>query len=145
MQVFAAYAACVAMNNVLPANLGTIVMFVMLTTVIVSATFAGMLGGFLVQKIFFMLAGAFVYLYLFLSVPGSFDIDFAWIKEHPGRRRDPGRRRAAVVLVLDRAELLAEGPRVVGAGEGGRPDPAHPGAYFGRVFLPEFVAWVASL
>lgn len=83
MQVYAAYAACVAMNNVLPANLGTIVMFVMLTTVIASAIFAGMFGCFMVQKIFFVLAGAFVYVYLFLSVPGSFDIDFSWIKEHP--------------------------------------------------------------
>src|SRR5437868_4938737 len=52
-QVLAAYAACVALNGVLPANLGTIVMMVMLAAVIASATFAGMVGGFLVQKIFF--------------------------------------------------------------------------------------------
>ena len=103
------------MNNILPANLGTIVMFVMLTTVIASATFAGMLGGFMVQKIFFVLAGAFVYLYLFLSVPGSFDIDFSWIKEHPWA--------VAILLVsgagCDRSDgraLLAEGHRMVGAG-----------------------------
>jgi len=44
-QVFAAYSACVALNFILPANLGTIVMFIMLTTVIASATFAGMIGG----------------------------------------------------------------------------------------------------
>jgi hypothetical protein len=83
MQVYAAYAACVGMNNILPANLGTFVMFAMLTAVIASATYAGMIGGFLVEKIFFTVAGAFVYLYLFLTVPGSFDIDFSWIKEHP--------------------------------------------------------------
>jgi hypothetical protein len=35
---------------ILPANLGTIVMFVMLTTVIASATFAGLLGGFAVRR-----------------------------------------------------------------------------------------------
>jgi len=54
--VFAAYATCVALNSLVPANLGTIVMFVMLTTLIATATFAGMVGGFLVQKIFFTLA-----------------------------------------------------------------------------------------
>ena len=69
--VFAAYATCVALNGVLPANLGTVVMFVMLTTVIASATFAGMIGGFLVEKIFFTVAGIFVYVYLLFSVPGS--------------------------------------------------------------------------
>jgi hypothetical protein len=56
--VWAAYATCVGLNSILPANLGTIVMFVMLTTVIVSATFAGMLEGFAVQKIFFTVAGS---------------------------------------------------------------------------------------
>ena len=144
MQVFAAYAACVALNNILPANLGTIVMFVMLTTVIASATFAGLIGGFGVQKIFFVLAGAFVYLYLFLSVPGSFDIDFSWIKEHPW---------ATAILVVSGVFVIvlvvrSFWPKVVKwwdqAKEGGK-ILAHPGAYFGRVFFPELVAWVASL
>jgi uncharacterized membrane protein YbhN (UPF0104 family) len=144
MQVWAAYAACVAMNNILPANLGTIVMFVMLTTLIAGATFAGMLGGFAVQKIFFVLAGGFVYLYLFLSVPGSFDIDFSWIKNHPW---------ATVILVVSGAAVIAMvmrtfWPKVVKwwdqAKEGGQ-ILTRPGAYFGRVFFPEFIAWVASL
>ena len=144
MQVLAAYAACVAMNNILPANLGTIVMFIMLITVIASATFAGMLGGFMVQKIFFVLAGGFVYLYLFLSVPESFDIDFSWIKEHP----------LTVVILLGSGAIVIYlmvrqfWPKVVKwwdeAKEGGQ-ILARPGAYFGRVFFPEFVAWVASL
>jgi uncharacterized membrane protein YbhN (UPF0104 family) len=144
MPVFAAYAACVAMNNILPANLGTIVMFVMLTTVIASATFAGMLGGFMVQKIFFVLAGAFVYLYLFLSVPGSFDIDFSWIKEHPWTVVILLVSATAVIVLMVRQfwpkvvkwwEQAKEGGQILG----------RPGAYFGRVFFPEFVAWVASL
>jgi uncharacterized membrane protein YbhN (UPF0104 family) len=144
LQVYAAYAACVGMNNILPANLGTFVMFVMLTTVIAAATFAGMIGGYLVEKIFFTLAGVFVYLYLFLSVPGSFDIDFSWIKEHT---------LATVILVVAAAVVLwlvvrTFWPKVLGwweqAKEGGQ-ILAHPAAYFGRVFLPEFVAWAASL
>src|SRR5262249_37324699 len=96
--VFAAYATCVALNGLLPANLGTIVMFFMLTAVIASATFAGMIGGFLVQKIFFTVAAVFVYIYLFLSVPGSFDISFEWVHENPW---------ATVALVLGIATGIA--------------------------------------
>ena len=144
MQVYAAYAACVGMNNILPANLGTFVMFVMLTTVIASATFAGMIGGFLVQKIFFTLAGTFVYLYLFLSVSGSFDIDFSWIKDHPW---------ATVILIAAASFVIVLAvrsfwPKVLEwwhqAKEGGQ-ILAHPSAYFGRVFLPSLVGWIASL
>jgi len=127
-----------------PANLGTIVMFVMLTTVIASATFAGLIGGFAVQKIFFTIAGAFVYLYLFFAVPGSFDISFSFIKENPWA--------TAALLVGGIAMLVVAirsfWPKVVKwwdqAKEGGKVL-THPGAYFGRVFLPELVAWVASL
>jgi len=143
-QVFAAYAACVGLNCVLPANLGTIVMFIMLTTVIASATFAGMIGGFLVQKIFFTLAACFVWLYLFLTVRGSFDISFEFIKNNPW---------ALVALLVAGGALLLVAirsfwPRVLKwwdqAKDGGQ-ILAHPGAYFGRVFLPEFVAWMAGL
>ena len=126
MQVYAAYAACVAMNNILPANLGTIVMFVMLTTVIASATFAGMIGGFLVQKIFFTLAGTFVYLYLFLSRPRL--VRHRLLLDQGAPVGDVAILVVAgvFVLVLVVRQLLAEGPRVVGAGEGGRPDPGAP-------------------
>ena len=144
MQVYAAYAACVAMNNVLPANLGTIVMFVMLTTVIASATFAGMLGGFMVQKIFFVLRGR-------VRLPLPLPLRSRLVRHRllmdqgaPVGGRDPprlGHRRDRA----DGASLLAEGLDVVGAGAGGGPDPGAPAPIFGRVFLPEFVAWVAGL
>jgi uncharacterized membrane protein YbhN (UPF0104 family) len=144
LQVYAAYAACVGMNNILPANLGTFVMFVMLTTVIASATFAGMIGGYLVEKIFFTVAGIFVYLYLFLSVPGSFDIDFSWLKEHT---------LATVILVVAASVVVVLvvrtfWPKVLqwwGQAKAGGQILSHPAAFFGRVFLPEFVAWVAGL
>jgi uncharacterized membrane protein YbhN (UPF0104 family) len=143
-QMLAAYATCVALNNILPANLGTIVMFIMLIAIMASATFAGLLGGFAVQKIFFTLAGAFVYLYLFLSVAGSFSIDFSWIKDHPWATV------TLVVGVVVAVTLLVRKywPKVKTwweqAKEGGQVL-THPGAYFGKVFLPEFVAWAASI
>jgi uncharacterized membrane protein YbhN (UPF0104 family) len=143
-QVLAAYAAAVGLNNVLPANLGTVVMFVMFTTVIASATFAGILGGFGVQKIFFTIAGIFVYLYLFLSVGGSFDISFSFIKENPWATAALLTGGIVLLVIVMRSiwqrilkwwEEAKEGGRIL----------THPGAYFGRVFLPSFVAWVANL
>jgi uncharacterized membrane protein YbhN (UPF0104 family) len=142
--VFASYSACVALNSILPANLGTIVMFVMLTSLIVSATFGGIITGFLVEKIFFTVAAVFVYLYLFLTVPGSFDISFSWIKENPW---------ATAVLVVGLVGgiaylIRAYWPKVLAFWERAKVGGQvllHPGAYFGRVFLPEFVAWVAGI
>ena len=37
----------------------------------------------MVQKIFFTLAGAFVYVYLFASVPGTFERQFELPHDHP--------------------------------------------------------------
>ena len=57
MQILACYAAAVALNSVLPANLGTLAMLLMFTTIIIAANFAGILGGLAVQKIFYTLIG----------------------------------------------------------------------------------------
>src|SRR3954451_13452337 len=78
-----ACAVGVSMNNFLPANIGTFVTLLMFVVIIPSATFAGSLAAYLVQKIFFTIAGTFVYLYLFLSVPGSFDANLGNLSEHP--------------------------------------------------------------
>jgi uncharacterized membrane protein YbhN (UPF0104 family) len=134
----------VALNNLLPANLGTIVMFVMLTTVIASATFAGMIGGFVIQKIFFTVAACFVYLYLFLSVSGSFDISFSWIHENPWATAALVVGAGVGIAVLVRT-FYARVRRWWSQARGGGQILAHPRAYFGRVFLPEFVAWTAGL
>jgi uncharacterized membrane protein YbhN (UPF0104 family) len=142
--VLACYATSVALNGILPANIGTFVMLLMLTAVIAGATFSGVLGGYVVEKIFFTLSGAFTYLYLFLTVGGSFDIKFEFVHTHPW---------ATAVLLLGGATLIyllvrAVWPRVVKwwdqAKEGGG-ILADPRRYFARVFAPEFVAWVASL
>ena len=74
LQILAAYAAGVALNGFLPANIGTVAMLLMFVAIIPGANLPGVLGGMVVQKIFFTVAGTFVYVYLFLSVPGSFDL-----------------------------------------------------------------------
>jgi uncharacterized membrane protein YbhN (UPF0104 family) len=75
-EVLACYAAGVALNNFVPANLGTFVTLLMFVAVISGATFSGILGGYFVQKIFYLVVGTLIYLYLFTQVAGSFDFQF---------------------------------------------------------------------
>lgn len=144
LDILACYAASVALNGILPANLGTLVMLLMFTTIIASATFAAILGAYAVQKIFYTLIGIFIYLYLFLSVGGSFDIKFEFVHTNPW---------ATVVLIGGGAFLLfllarRMWPRVVKwwdqAKDGGG-ILTHPRTYLGRVFLPSLLSWIASL
>jgi uncharacterized membrane protein YbhN (UPF0104 family) len=83
LQILAAYAAGVALNGFLPANIGTAVSLLMYVAIIPAANLPGVLGGMVVQKIFFSLAGAFVYVYLLLSVPGSLDLEASALRDHP--------------------------------------------------------------
>jgi uncharacterized membrane protein YbhN (UPF0104 family) len=76
MEVLAAYAVGVALNNYVPANMGTFVMLLMYVAVVRGATFPGVLAGYMVQKIFYLVIGTFIYLYLFTAVAGSFDFQF---------------------------------------------------------------------
>ena len=80
--IVTAYAVGVAMNNFLPANIGTFATLVMFVAIIPGSTFPGSLAAYIVQKIFFTIAGTFVYLYLFLSVPGSFDVSLGQADEN---------------------------------------------------------------
>ena len=87
MPVLAAYATGVALNNFVPANMGTFVMLLMYVAIVKGATFPGVLGGYVVQKIFYFVIGTLIYVYLFSQVAGSFDFQFgnerAAISNHP--------------------------------------------------------------
>jgi uncharacterized membrane protein YbhN (UPF0104 family) len=76
MPVLASYAVGVALNNVVPANLGTFVTLIMFVAIVASATFPGILAGYVVQKLFYLVVGSFIYLYLFTQVAGSFEFQF---------------------------------------------------------------------
>src|SRR4030095_9703145 len=65
MPVLASYAAGVALNNFLPANIGTFVTLLMYVAVVQGATFPGILAGYVVQKIFYLIVGTLIYVYLF--------------------------------------------------------------------------------
>ena len=82
--VLASYATAVALNSFLPANLGTWVMLLMFTTLFVGATFTMMFSGIVVQKIPFSVFNIALYLYLFLSVAGSFSIKLGFLSDHTG-------------------------------------------------------------
>jgi uncharacterized membrane protein YbhN (UPF0104 family) len=74
--VLTCYATGVALNNVVPANLGTFVMLLMFVAVVSGSTFPGILAGYAVQKIFYLIVGTLIYVYLFSAVAGSFDFQF---------------------------------------------------------------------
>ena len=76
MPVLASYATGVALNNFLPANIGTFVTLLMFVAIVQGATFPGVLAGYVVQKIFYLIIGTLIYVYLFWAVAGSFDFQF---------------------------------------------------------------------
>jgi uncharacterized membrane protein YbhN (UPF0104 family) len=142
--ILAAYAAGVAMNGFLPANIGTFVSLLMFVALIEGANFAGVLGGMVVQKIFFTVIGCLVYVYLFVSVPGSASIEIGNITNHPG---------LAAVIIVGGIVLVVSLCRVFWkklqglwqkAKQGGA-ILARPRDYVVRVLLPSMGAWVSKL
>ncbi len=142
--IVTAYAVGVAMNNFLPANIGTFATLVMFVAIIPGSTFAGSLAAYLVQKIFFTVAGTFVYLYLFLSVPGSFDASFGNVTDNPV---------TAILIALGVVLLVVMLARIFWrqlkklwdhAKQGGAILKT-PKRYFTRSFLPSFLSWSCKL
>jgi uncharacterized membrane protein YbhN (UPF0104 family) len=142
--IVTAYAVGVAMNGFLPANIGTFVTLLMFVAIIPSATVAGSFAAYLVQKIFFTIAGTFVYLYLFLSVPGSFTQSFGNITENPV---------TTIVIVVGGAFLVVIVGRIfwrqvkklwAQAKQGGV-ILSTPRRYLTRAFLPSFASWLCKL
>jgi uncharacterized membrane protein YbhN (UPF0104 family) len=143
-QVLAAYATGVALNGFLPANIGTFVMLLMFVAIIPSANFSGVLGGMLVQKIFFTLAGAFVYVYLFASVPGTFERQFKLPHDHPVLMAAAVAGVVLLIVVLLRI-FRRKLPGLIEKAKQGGAILTRPRQYLVRVFLPSFGAWLAKL
>jgi hypothetical protein len=144
MPILTAYAVGVAMNGFLPANIGTFVTLFLFVAIIPSCKFAGAFAAYLVQKIFFTIAGTFVYLYLFLSVPGSFDQNLGNITDHPV---------TAILIVAGGIFLIVLVGRIfwkqvkklwAQAKQGGV-ILSQPKRYFTRVFCPSFLSWLCKL
>jgi uncharacterized membrane protein YbhN (UPF0104 family) len=143
-QILAAYAAGVALNGFLPANIGTFVMLLMFVAIVEGANFAGVLGGMLVQKIFFTLVGAFVYVYLFATVEGTWERQFKLPHDHPALTFLALVGSLVLIVLLIRIFRRKLHELVVKAAQGGA-ILRRPGEYLVRVALPSFGAWVAKL
>jgi uncharacterized membrane protein YbhN (UPF0104 family) len=96
--ILACYAVAVALNTFLPANIGTWVMLLMFTTLLAGATFTIVFSGLIVEKIFFSVFNVGLYLYLFISVSGSFGIKLGFLEDHEA---------LAVLIVVGAVVLLA--------------------------------------
>jgi uncharacterized membrane protein YbhN (UPF0104 family) len=144
LQVLAAYAAGVALNGFLPANIGTFVMLLMFVAMIPGANFPGVLGGMFVQKIFFTFVGTLVYLYLFLSVAGSFELQLNIPHDYPALTVLALLGGALLVVILGRVFWRKLQGLWAKAKQGGA-ILARPRDYFLKVFLPSLGAWIAKL
>ncbi|HEU6443462.1 MAG TPA: lysylphosphatidylglycerol synthase transmembrane domain-containing protein [Gaiellaceae bacterium] len=144
LQVLAAYATGIALNGFLPANIGTVVMLLMFVAMIPGSNFPGVLGGMVVQKIFFTVAGTFVYLYLFLSVPGSFELQLEIPHDHPFLTVSVLAGGAFLLVILGRIFWRKLEGLWIKAKHGGA-ILARPREYALKVLLPSFGAWLAKL
>jgi uncharacterized membrane protein YbhN (UPF0104 family) len=80
--IVTAYAVGVAMNTFLPANIGTFVSLLMFVAIISGATFAGVFAAYVVNKIFFSVVGAVVYVLLFFQAGAAFNVELGWFRDH---------------------------------------------------------------
>jgi len=141
--VIAAYAVGVAMNGFLPANIGTFVTLIMYVAIIPSCTVAGAIAVYLVQKIFYTLAGTFVYLYMFLSVPGTFNVSFGREHRHPLLVLTIVAGAIVGLVMLGRIFWRQVKKLWAQAKEGGV-ILSTPRRYLTRVFLPSFLGWLCK-
>ena len=87
---------------------------------------AGVLAGYVVQKIFYLVIGTLIYVYLFCPVAGSFDFQFGNVRTRSlatSCSRSGSSGRALPSFGPAPAHLLAVGQGHVGAGQGRRRDP----------------------
>jgi uncharacterized membrane protein YbhN (UPF0104 family) len=144
LPIVTCYAVAVALNGVLPANLGTFTMFFMFLAIIPGATFAGIFAGYLVHKIFFTIVGALVYLYLFLSVPGSFDLELGGVVDRWGLALAIAAGVVVGLVLLSRI-LWRWVKKLWAQAKQGGAILAKPRDYFLKVFLPELGGYLAKL
>jgi uncharacterized membrane protein YbhN (UPF0104 family) len=142
--IVAAYAVGVAANGFLPANLGTFMTLLMFVAIIPSCTVPGSLAAYLVQKIFFTVAGTFVYLYMFLSVPGAFDISFGNVTSHPVLTLAIIAGAAVLLVILGRI-FWRQVKKLWAQAKQGGVILSTPKRYLTRAFLPSFLSWLCKL
>jgi uncharacterized membrane protein YbhN (UPF0104 family) len=142
--IITAYAVGVSMNNFLPANIGTFVTLLMFLAIIPGSTFPGILAAYIVNKIFFTVVGAVIYLYLFLAAGAAFNVELGWFRDHGP---------LALLLLVGGAFLIVIAVRIcwrwlrkmwAKAKQGGK-ILSDPKAFATRVFLPQLGSYAAKV
>jgi uncharacterized membrane protein YbhN (UPF0104 family) len=142
--IVTAYAVGVAMNTFLPANIGTFVTLLMFIAIIPGSTFAGVFAAYVVNKIFFSLVGAVVYVLLFFQAGAAFNVELGWFRDHWLLTLLIVVGGALLLVVLGRAfwhklEALwnnaKQGGKILG----------DPKAYTTRVLLPQLLSYAAKV
>jgi uncharacterized membrane protein YbhN (UPF0104 family) len=142
--IITAYAVGVSMNNFLPANLGTFVTLLMFVAIIPALTFPGAIAAYLVQKIFYTVIGTLVYLYLFLSVPGSFDANLGNLTEYPVLFVMIGTGAVLLGVVLGRI-FWRQLKKLWEQAKAGGKILSRPKDYALHALLPSFLSWLCKL
>jgi uncharacterized membrane protein YbhN (UPF0104 family) len=138
--VLACYATGVALNSVTPAHAGTIVTALMFVAIIPAATLAGVLAAAAVEKLFFAVVGLAVFLYLFLSVGGSFERKFGFLTQHPWATALAA-AAAAIVLALGGRLAWHRLRRLWDEAKQGGKILSDRRAYLTKVLVPQLLAW----
>lgn len=142
--IVTAYAVGVAMNSFLPANIGTFVTLLMFVALIPGSSFAGVFAAYLVNKIFFTVIGAVVYLLLFLQAGAAFDVELGWFRDHSLLALMIIVGGVALVTLLVRAfwrwlkglwEKAKQGGKIL----------SDPKAYTRSVLVPQTLSYVAKV
>ena len=81
-QVITCFVVGIALNDVLPMSMGSIVMLFMFLAIIPGATAAGMASGFGVSNIFFFTMGVITYAFLFITISGALSKAVGGIQNH---------------------------------------------------------------
>ena len=80
--IVSSYAGGIAINNVLPAQAGTIAYFGMFRAIIPHSAMTTIVAGGVPQNLFYSVIAAAIYLLLFISRPGSFDVELNFLDEN---------------------------------------------------------------
>jgi uncharacterized membrane protein YbhN (UPF0104 family) len=142
--VLASYAVAVALNSFLPANIGSLVMLLMFTTLIATATFAAVVSGLIAQKIPFSIYNIAAYLYLFATVAGSLSIKLGFIAEHPAATAAIT-AGAIILLILLARFFWARATTLRQQVKTGAAILAYPRRFLIGVALPELGSYLARL
>ena len=142
--VLACYATGAALNSVTPAHAGTLVTVLMFVAIVPAATVAGVVAAAAVEKLFFAVVGIVVFLYLFLSVGGSFERKFGFLTQHPW---------TTVLAAGAAAIVLGLGGRLAWHRLSGLWHDARQGgkilsdrrAYLTKVLVPQLLAWCCKI